>query len=319
MRIAFCGKGGSGKTTLAAAFIRYLLRQRQRVIAVDADINQNLSAALGVQTSIARSCPSLSTLSQELKSYLRNENRRIASVTEMLKTTPPGCGSRLIDLSDSSWLYERLARKQDGMALLSTGDFSPEDLGSHCYHSKTGILELLLNHLIDTTNEYVVVDMTAGADTFASGLFAKFDLSILVVEPTQKSISVLTQYQHHAKRFEIAIEVVTNKESGPADIEFFSRHLPCAPLVSVTHSTCLKAFEQGDAAAAQEFDFANQDTMQRIKQRLDLCHRDWDRYLQLSFFFHEKNCLDWANALYGKDLRHQIDRDFKYVCRNVIT
>ena len=47
MRIAFVGKGGSGKTTTAAAFSRYLAAHGRPVVAVDADINQHLAAALG--------------------------------------------------------------------------------------------------------------------------------------------------------------------------------------------------------------------------------------------------------------------------------
>jgi CO dehydrogenase maturation factor len=47
VRIAFVGKGGSGKTTTAAAFSRYLAAQGQPVVAVDADINQHLAVALG--------------------------------------------------------------------------------------------------------------------------------------------------------------------------------------------------------------------------------------------------------------------------------
>jgi hypothetical protein len=47
MRIAFVGKGGSGKTTATAVFARYLAALGRRVLAVDADINQHLGPALG--------------------------------------------------------------------------------------------------------------------------------------------------------------------------------------------------------------------------------------------------------------------------------
>ena len=47
MRIAFVGKGGSGKTTTAAAFGRYLAARGRPVVAVNADINQHLAVALG--------------------------------------------------------------------------------------------------------------------------------------------------------------------------------------------------------------------------------------------------------------------------------
>lgn len=70
---------------------------------------------------------------------------------------------------------------------------------------------MLLNHLLDDHSEYVVVDMTAGADSFASGLFTKFDLTFLVVEPTIKSLDVFRQYKHYAQDYEVKIKVIGNK------------------------------------------------------------------------------------------------------------
>ena len=48
MKVAFVGKGGSGKTTVAALFARHLVRGRAPVLAIDADINQHLAGALGM-------------------------------------------------------------------------------------------------------------------------------------------------------------------------------------------------------------------------------------------------------------------------------
>jgi CO dehydrogenase maturation factor len=47
MKIAFAGKGGSGKTTLSALFVRHLTARGLPVVAIDADINQHLAEALG--------------------------------------------------------------------------------------------------------------------------------------------------------------------------------------------------------------------------------------------------------------------------------
>ena len=48
MRVALAGKGGSGKTTIAATLARVLARRGYRVNALDDDPNPNLATALGL-------------------------------------------------------------------------------------------------------------------------------------------------------------------------------------------------------------------------------------------------------------------------------
>jgi CO dehydrogenase maturation factor len=48
MKVAIVGKGGSGKTTLAATLSRLLARSGFPVLAIDSDPNPNLGVALGV-------------------------------------------------------------------------------------------------------------------------------------------------------------------------------------------------------------------------------------------------------------------------------
>jgi CO dehydrogenase maturation factor len=48
MRIAVCGKGGSGKSMIAGTLARHLARRGHTVVAVDADPNPNLGISLGV-------------------------------------------------------------------------------------------------------------------------------------------------------------------------------------------------------------------------------------------------------------------------------
>lgn len=105
----------------------------------------------------------------------------------MVKTTPPGRGSRLLRLLGDDEIHTRHVQEVDGVPLMVTGAFRRSDLGVACYHSKLGAVELYLNHLVDGPGEYVVVDMTAGADAFASGLFTRFDMTFLVVEPPSRA------------------------------------------------------------------------------------------------------------------------------------
>jgi CO dehydrogenase maturation factor len=169
MKIAFVGKGGAGKTTLAALFTRHLAAQGRTVWAIDADINQNLAAAFGEDPDEEATRPTLGEHLDEIKDYLRGDNPRISSTGAMVKTTPPGRGSRLLRVVEDNPIYRRCVRTVDGVRLAATGGFAGSDLGVACYHSKVGAVELILNHLVDAEDEYVVVDMTAGADAFASG------------------------------------------------------------------------------------------------------------------------------------------------------
>ncbi|GHO43180.1 hypothetical protein KSX_13430 [Ktedonospora formicarum] len=57
MRVAFVGKGGSGKTTFSSLFCRYLADLEASVIAIDADINQHLGMALGLSEGDATMLP----------------------------------------------------------------------------------------------------------------------------------------------------------------------------------------------------------------------------------------------------------------------
>lgn len=78
MRVAFVGKGGSGKTTLSALFARHLNRSGAPVLAIDGDINQHLAEALSPDTE-PTVAPPLAAHLTDLKDFLRGTNPRIAS------------------------------------------------------------------------------------------------------------------------------------------------------------------------------------------------------------------------------------------------
>lgn len=127
---------------------------------------------------------------------------------------------------------------------MATGQFDEDDLGVSCYHGKTGAVELYLNHLVDGPGEYVVVDMTAGADTFASGLFTRFDVMFLVVEPTRKGVSVYRQYTDYAGDYGIDIAVVGNKIQSTEDVAFLRAHVGDDLLACIGHLPAVRAMEQ---------------------------------------------------------------------------
>ncbi|MGW8802511.1 ATP-binding protein [Streptomyces sp. NPDC055775] len=316
MKIAFVGKGGSGKTTLSSLFIRHLAANEAHVVAVDADINQHLGAALGLDDEEAAALPAMGAQLPLIKEYLRGSNSRIASIETMIKTTPPGEGSRLLRVREDNPVYDACARTirlDDGdIRLMATGPFTESDLGVACYHSKVGAVELCLNHLVDGPDEYVVVDMTAGSDSFASGMFTRFDMTFLVAEPTRKGVSVYRQYKEYARDFGVALNVVGNKVQGQDDLDFLRAEVGDDLLVSVGHSDWVRAMEKGRPARFELLEADNRMALQALQDAAEDSYgqRDWERYTRQMVHFHLKNAESWGNEKTGADLAAQVDPSF---------
>jgi len=159
--IAFSGKGGSGKTTLAALLVRELIRTGKKpVLAVDADANATLGMALGV------SFPG--TIAD-----LREEIMQVAQ--------EPGAISkeRLMD----QWLAELLS-EQAGFDLLTMG--RPE--GPRCYCYVNGLLRRYLS-LLRGIYPYLVVDCQAGMEYLSRLTVENVDTLVLTAEPTAVGIA----------------------------------------------------------------------------------------------------------------------------------
>src|SRR3954454_24559348 len=128
MQIAFVGKGGSGKTTLSSLFIRHLAAADAPVVAVDADINQHLGAALGLPEDVAAALPAMGARLPLIKEYLRGSNPRIVSADTRIKPTPPGRGSRLLRVREDNPVYDACARPVEldpgQVRLMVTGPFN---------------------------------------------------------------------------------------------------------------------------------------------------------------------------------------------------
>ena len=308
MRVGFVGKGGAGKTTVTALLARFAASKGIDVLAIDADINQHLAAALGVEQ---LSGADVADYGAEIRRYLAGTNPLIRD-GQMLKTTPPGCGSRFVRIAPDDELLNRYARCRAPLTLLTTGAFQESDLGSHCYHSKTGTIEVILGHLLDRQEQLVLVDLTAGSDVFASGLCAMFDCTVMVVEPTVRSIGVFHQYQRYAQHFNIPLCALGNKVSSDADQQMLVAALSTSLVGFIPNSPFVEALDRGVFLPLTEIEPTLAAALQSLEEVVFRATPNLARRVELAWKFHEKNCVDWANSLYGADLRDQIDRSFGF-------
>lgn len=310
MRIAFVGKGGSGKTTVSSLFARHLAVNKWPVLAMDADINQHFAASIGMPANQIKQMRPMGIEIDVIKEYLRGTNPLIHSNKVMVKTTPPGNGSRLLKLHEQNPVFDHFIGEWENVRCLAVGEFTEDDLGIKCYHSKVAAVELILNHLIDTENEYVVVDMTAGADSFASGLFTKFDMTVLVVEPTIKSVSVYEQYKNYAKNYDLKIKVIANKIENEDDIKFIKEKIGDDIIHFVHKSSYIRKLEKGQHLPIAELENENREALEALLTELNNTKKDWAKFYQHAIDFHVKNANSWASLSAGEDLTKQIDPNF---------
>lgn len=313
MRIAFCGKGGSGKTSIATLFVRYLTDKNEQILAIDGDINQHFSHALGLDPQKIKALPRLGHQMKILKDYVAGNNKRIKA-EHIIESTPAGNGSNFMTFDGNDPVSQHFVLREGNLRFMAVGGHEEHDVGTTCYHKFTGAEGIFLNHLLDKENEFVIGDMCAGADPFASsGLASRYDAIYLVLEPTLKSIGVYEQARHYADPFGIRLFVIANKIASSEDLKFIEEKTGQKALCAFGDLAVVRNFEKGKDYAVSDLDaqiLANLETMRQTA--LSLGERDWNRYIENGKFFHQRSSAGWASAMYGADLMQQVDPDFQY-------
>jgi CO dehydrogenase maturation factor len=152
--------------------------------------------------------------------------------------------------------------------------------------------------------------MTAGADAFASGLFTRFDTTFLIVEPTQKSMTVYEQYKKYARDYEVDIKVIANKIEGSDDINFIKSKVGDDLVAVMGWSKFVKESDRGTILPFGALEPENHKALRDVVAYVDNRKRDWRKSYKQAVEFHIKNANSWANAAAGKDLVRQVDPSF---------
>jgi CO dehydrogenase maturation factor len=318
MRIAFAGKGGAGKTTLAALFSLHAAALKARpVLAIDADINMHLAPLLGLGGSAAP-CALLSQPESALfiASRLMGTNPRIKSAAHFKKTTPPGRGSILFRPDDGNdAIMRQMAAGPFPLRLMVVGTYDENGIGTSCYHNNLAPLENILSHMKDGDTA-VAVDMVAGTDAFANTLHAQFDLIVLAVEPTVRGVAVFSQYRALARAagVEDRLAVVGNKVRSPEERDFLDENIPPDKLAGfLEESDYLRRMDrEGGALDIAGLEPRNAAVLETLWQRLRASRVSPDeRYKKLLELHRAYAAQPHVRERFG-DLSGQIDPNFRF-------
>jgi CO dehydrogenase maturation factor len=170
-RIIFTGKGGVGKTTILSTLARMLAREGGRVLVIDCDPSMNLAMSLGIPLSEVLSLTDeKSHLQDRLGESLEGHSQNSSEVLDPI-------------------LKECILDASDGVKLMVMGTV-PHG-GAGCLCSPVSLVKILVNYLAeDEEQDYLLVDSQAGVEILGRGLSTEFDLSLVITEPTPKSIEV---------------------------------------------------------------------------------------------------------------------------------
>lgn len=311
MRIAFLGKGGAGKTTTSAGFIRYVAKKKPYVLAIDADVNAHLRGALHL-SDLSGEAHELGEVKEEIISYLKGERDDLGDLT-MVGTTPPSLKSNFIAVSATDPLIKKYAQNSGNISLLTVGTYKESDVGGACYHVKLTGLQSFFHHLLDEDSDIVVADTTAGTDNVATSLSFAYDMNVFVVEPTKKSVQVYLDYLAVAPHLAERTYVIANKVDSPEDELFIIKHVGQDRLLgAVPQSRHLKRFEQGKREALDDFMQEQEVVFEKVLNTLEGKQRNWEDYLTRLRATHTKVCRDWLDDYFGQKLDQGLDQDFSY-------
>lgn len=191
--VALAGKGGTGKTTIAALTVRALHEMGARsVLAVDADPNACLHEALGTDV-----------------------ERSVGQITEeMLENA----GSNPSGMTKDQWLeynIQMFVVEEKEFDLLSMG--RPEGSGCYCYANN------LVRACIDDLQrgyEYVVMDNEAGLEHLSRRTTRDVNVLLMVADPSVRGIRTAATLNSLADELNIAVGarfLIVNRADEPLD------------------------------------------------------------------------------------------------------
>jgi CO dehydrogenase maturation factor len=198
MKAAVCGKGGVGKTFIAAGLARCLAGSGHAVLAIDADSSPNLGLSLGLSV---------------------EEAARIVPIAEnealiRLKTATEYAGVFRLTFTVDDIIRDHAVPTPSGIPLLVMGTVRAMESGCTCpAHS---VVKALMRHLVVDRSEAVILDMEAGIEHLGRGTASRVDSLLVVTDANRKSLETAGAICRLARDSRIAqVGLVGNRVNGP--------------------------------------------------------------------------------------------------------
>jgi len=213
MKIAISGKGGTGKTTLAAMLAATLSMEGRKVVALDADPDANLAAALGLPPE-AHPMPL-----SEMREMIAERTGSKGDYGAYFRLNP-----KVDDIP------EKYGRRIGNIRLLVLGGV--KEGGGGCICPATALVKALLTHLILGQDESIIMDMEAGIEHLGRATAQSMDALVIVVDEGPWSAQTALRIRKLAGQLGMTrLFAVVNRVRPTTDLERIRVSLDGIPIV----------------------------------------------------------------------------------------
>jgi CO dehydrogenase maturation factor len=230
--IALAGKGGVGKTTVAAMIIKYLAQnQSESILAIDADPSSNLNMVLGLDLDW--------TVGDIREDMLQQVKSSLTEGGAAMGVMPGGASKReYLEYHVRSSLAEG---SRFDLIAMGRGE------GPGCYcavnHNLREVIDSMSRHYA-----YVVIDNEAGMEHLSRRTTRNVQHLLIVSDPTQRGLVAAQRIADMRRELDIRIEnayLVINRLAAelPAELKAFADKLDVPLLGTVPADADLAAFE----------------------------------------------------------------------------
>lgn len=216
MKLAVTGKGGVGKTTLAALLAQVYADQGRQVLAVDADPSPCLAGALGFPEDLRKKLTPISEMDDLI--YERT-GAKPGTIGGFFTLNP-----RVDDIPERFSILHRNVRLLE-MGAVDIG-------GSGCICPESAMLKTLFTHLLFRRDDVLILDMYAGVEHLGRATVDFVDAMLVVVEPTRRSLGTAAQIKKLANDIGLTrLWLVGNKVRDEDEKEFLMKETPQLPVL----------------------------------------------------------------------------------------
>lgn len=216
MKLAIAGKGGVGKTTLAALLAQVYADSGRQVLAVDADPSPCLAEALGFPPA--------------LRAALHPIAEMDALIEERTGAKPGTVGGFFTLNPRVDDIPERFSAHHRGVRLLEMG--TVDQGGRGCICPESAMLKTLFTHLLFRDDDILILDMYAGVEHLGRATADFVDAMLIVAEPTRRSLATAAQIKKLAEDIGLQrLWLVGNKVQNDGEHEFLETQSPGLPLL----------------------------------------------------------------------------------------